>query len=88
MYLKQVTATHNTDTNRSYVWTDDSERTLEQWKAKIKANFGDVFTFSELEDNPELAKRAQLRAVWDQVADPKAKQLLKILLKDMLEDEV
>ena len=87
MYKKQVTATHNTILVRSFVWTDDGERTLEQWKAKIKDKFGDDFTFSALEDNPELAKRAQLKAIWEQVADPKAKQLLKILLKDMLEDE-
>ena len=80
MYKKQVTAAHADGSK--YVWTNDSEQSLDDWKARRKD-----CTFSALEDNPELAKRDQLRAIWEQVADPKAKQLLKILLKDMLEDE-
>lgn len=86
MYTKKATATHKDKPAKQYVWTDDSEKTLTEWKDKINARFPNKFTFSDLEDNPELAKRAQLKAVWEQVSDPKAKQLLKILLNDMLED--
>jgi len=85
IYKKRVTATHNTDVDRKYVWTDNSEQTLEQWKAKIADKFGDDFTFSGLEDNPEISKQALIKAEYQKVLDPAVKKLLKLLLKDYVE---
>jgi hypothetical protein len=41
----------------------------------------------EIQDGPDDLTRAELKAIWNQVTDPAAKQLLKILLKDMIEDD-
>ena len=37
-------------------------------------------------DPAEATKRAQLRALWGTVQDPAAKKILKILIKDMIDD--
>jgi len=86
MHTKQVTATH---TNGSkYVWTDDSKQSLEDWKAKRKD-----CTFSALEDNPEVAKIAAIKAHLQKIDDPdpevshhSIKVLLRHILKDLMED--
>tara|TARA_R110002020_G_scaffold451901_1_gene666108 strand:- start:2049 stop:2372 length:324 start_codon:yes stop_codon:yes gene_type:complete len=85
-HVKQITATHNDNPDCSYVWTDDSEHTLEQWKAHIEKRLGEDFTYSEPEDNPETATRQQIKQVWEQVRDPAAKKILKLLLKEFIGD--
>lgn len=67
-------------------WTDDSEQSLEDWKAKRLAQHGDV-TFSDLQDNPEIAKHAKAKALWNAVEDPAVKQLLKPLLKEYMDEQ-
>jgi len=84
MYTKQVTATHKTNTGKQAVWTDDSEQSLEDWKKK--PYFKD-YTFSELEDNPEVAKAALVKSIWDAVKDPAVKKLLKPLLKEFMNEQ-
>ena len=82
-HSQQVMATHKTKPDKRYLWTDESEMTLAQWKTKM----GDNFTFSGMEDNPETAPRAAIKAKWQQVTDPAAKALLKLLLVDMMDNE-
>ena len=86
MYTQQVTATHKDKPTKQYVWTDDSEQSLEDWKAKINTRFPNLFTFTDLEDNPEISKQALLKAEWQKVTDPAAKKLLRLLLKGYIED--
>lgn len=73
---QQVTATH-TD-GRQYVWTDDSEQSLEDWKAKP---IFDGFTFSALVDNPEIAIQAAAQLAHDNlldaITDPEVKAYLQ-----------
>ncbi len=58
MHNKQVTATQANGSK--YVWTDNSKQSLEEWKKK--PCFKDC-TFSELEDNPNLAKELRREAI-------------------------
>ncbi len=58
MHNQQVTATHSS--GAQYVWTDDSEQSLEDWKNKLI--FKDC-TFSALEDNPNYAKELKCEAI-------------------------
>jgi len=82
MHTKQVTATHETNPDKRYMWTSDSKQTLAQWKAKR----GPDYTFSNEEDNPEVAEREEIRAAFKQSkADPATKKLLKLLLKEYIE---
>jgi hypothetical protein len=84
IHTKQVTAIRSD--GKQYVWTNNSEKTLAQWKAKIKDKFGDDFTFSAEQDNPETARYAQIKAQWELVADPAVKKLLKLLLKEYIDE--
>ena len=87
-HSQQVMATHKTKPDKRYLWTDESEMTLAQWKTKM----GDNFTFSGMEDNPETAPRAAIKAKWQDTDDPvkgpaAVKAILKLLLVDMMDNE-
>ena len=68
-------------------WTDNSKQSLEDWKTKAVARFGDSVTFSELQDNPEIDEREQMRAAIQALKDPAAKKLWRYLLKSLMDEE-
>ena len=61
---------------------------LSEWEDGIKEIFGanNVNTIT-VSDNPQFSQRAQLKALWQSVTDPAAKQILKILIKDMIDGD-
>jgi len=91
MYTQQRIITHKTKEQApgvfaSWKWNDAHTLTYSQFKSKIIGLYGDDITEGGLEDNPDIANRAQLKTKWESVTDPAAKALLKILLKDMMDD--
>ena len=86
MHNQEVTATHKDDSSEEFTWTDDSKQSLADWK---KAR-GKDYTFTELEDNPEVAKRTALKNNLNRLDDPDpmiaqgaTNELLKHLFKDL-----
>ena len=79
----------NNEVKYSYAFTDESK--ADTWLAKMRAkpNFLPAHTVEDVDD-PEVSRRAQIKAKWELVDDPvkgpaATKALLKMLLKNAMD---